>query len=266
MMHKKLALAVAIAAVPVAGFSVEAMDDEMLAGVTGQDGISLSLGLNVTTDVLVEDDNGVTGSAVYGNVVNDNAGGILITGAGLNTGAGTLDVDIDAGGDAGNTDAQLQVSVSIPANTVLITGAIGVVNTDGAFATQSAVQNILTSTTITLTSGLTMDIELGAEETAFIDLSSANIGTITMGAGSLVDASSTASISWAGQTISGIDATGTTINVEATGLEIDLTGSALSNITIEITDLQFGTAPVLGDIQISGLDLTGSTITVAGKN
>jgi len=259
MMHKKLALAVAIAAVPVAGFSVEAMDDEMLAGVTGQDGISLSLGLDVTTNVLVEDDNGVTGSATY-----NSAGGILITGAGLNTGAGTLDVDIDAGGDAGNTDAQLQVSVSIPANTVLITGAIGVVNTDGAFATESAVQSILSTTTITLTNGLTMDIELGAEETAFIDLSSANIGTITMGAGSLVDASSNASIAWAGQTISGVDATGTQINVVNAGLEIDLTGSSLSNITIEITDLQFGTQPAIGDVQISGLDLTGSTITIAG--
>jgi len=264
MMHKKLALAVAIAAVPVAGFSVEAMDDEMLAGVTGQDGISLSLGLNVTTNIMVEDDDGVTGSTSYGNTAATFAGAILITGAGLDTGAGTLDVDIDAGGDAANTDAQLQVSVSIPAGTTLITGAIGVVNTDGAFATESAVQSILSTTTITLTNGLTMDIELGAEETAFINLSSANIGTITMGAGSLVDASSNASVSWAGQTISGVNATGTQINVVNAGLEIDLTGSALSNITVEITDLAFGTQPAIGDVQISGLDLTGSTITVAG--
>jgi hypothetical protein len=46
MEFKKLALAAAVASLPATGFSMEAMEDSALSGVTGQDGISMTLNGN----------------------------------------------------------------------------------------------------------------------------------------------------------------------------------------------------------------------------
>ena len=43
MNFKKLALAAAVAVAPMSALALEPMQDEALSGVTGQDGISLSL-------------------------------------------------------------------------------------------------------------------------------------------------------------------------------------------------------------------------------
>ena len=52
---RKLALVSAIATLPATGFAMQAMDDAALSGVTGQDGISIGLGLDQTMNILIDD-------------------------------------------------------------------------------------------------------------------------------------------------------------------------------------------------------------------
>lgn len=267
MNFRKLALASAVAAVPTVGFSMEALQDEVLSDVTGQDGIAITITTTapLVTSIMLEDDNGVTGSTTYGNTAATYAGALFIENASLTVPVTGLQINIDAGGNLANTAAQLQIAVTIPANTTIVTGAIKVLNTDGAFATNFASTTIFSSQTIALATGATFEMELGAEETAFMHFTSANIGTLALGAGSIADANGS-TISWAaGSAVTGLNLTGTTVNVQTTGVLIDL-GASMNAVGVTLTDLTFGTQPALGDLRITGLDLSGVNVLVAGKN
>ena len=76
MTFKKLALAAAVAALPATGFSMEAMEDSALSGVTGQDGISISLASDVTAGLKVHDKDGFTGNGV----ATADSGALVISG------------------------------------------------------------------------------------------------------------------------------------------------------------------------------------------
>lgn len=67
-MFKKLALAAAIASTPMLATSLELLDDAVLSGVTGQDGISIKLEANISVDLAIED----TSGASLGNKLIDN--------------------------------------------------------------------------------------------------------------------------------------------------------------------------------------------------
>ena len=109
---KKLALVSAIAALPVSGFAMEAMDDSSLSAVTGQDGISISLGTEIAADIIIHDTDGYTGNASYAN-----AGAMILDGFALTFAlpGDTITIGIDAGSQAVN-DAVLNINVSTPAN------------------------------------------------------------------------------------------------------------------------------------------------------
>jgi hypothetical protein len=275
----RLALALALAA-PAASFAVEYMEDDSLSTVTGQDGIGIALSLDVTVDLRIEDDNGVTNSAVYGNVDVTNAGAIYIDDANINTGLNPVEVAIDAGGDA-TTNAQLEVYVTLPAGTTLDTGDLYVQNTDGAFGVQGTSAMIMPTTTVTLVGGAELAIELGAEETAFLEIANGNIGSISMGAGSLADATDATNntINWAAIDISALDLSGTTVDVVNDSLEIVLPAGTLNGTTVRITDLTFGTDPwggpvtagvndgvPIGDVEIVVDTFTSGTINIFGLN
>lgn len=254
MKMTKLALAIALT-VPATTFAAEYLEDEMLSDVTGQDGITLSLDLALTQNILVEDDNGYVASAVY-----NTAGAIQITGMSI-SGTG-VEVSIDAGGDA-TTNAMLAIEVALTGGLTIQTGAITVANTDGAFAVAGSENTIFASQTIVLPNTTELRIELGSEETDFLTLTG-DIGTINLGAGSLADADGS-TIAWgAGSAVTGLNTSGLTVNVTTAGLVIDLTGTSMSNVGMDIIDLTFGTQPAIGDVRITGMDLTGTTLTVYG--
>jgi len=108
----KLALVSAIAAMPVSGFAMEAMDDSSLSAVTGQDGISITLGTNISADIIIHDKDG------YGAGNYAGAGAIVLSGFGLNLAGGNVVVEIDAGAQAAG-DAVLNIAVTTPANMTL---------------------------------------------------------------------------------------------------------------------------------------------------
>jgi hypothetical protein len=260
MTFKKLALASAVAMVPAMGFAMEEVDDSLLSGITGQDGITLSLDLNLTQDILIEDDDGVPNTANFGNVVNTNAGAINIQDMSLV--GNDVEIRIDAGGDA-TTNAMLAVTIDLTTGLTINTGDIYASNTNGSFTVAGTSNAILDSMAISLPAGTELAIQLGSEETAFLELTG-NINTINIANFALNDASSNASISASAINITGLATSGLTVDVENAGLVVDFTTSSMTSVGVDITDLRFGTAAPIGDIRITGLNLTGTTLTISG--
>lgn len=270
---KKLALVSAIAALPMSGFAMEALDDATLSDVTGQDGIRIGLSLNQSMNVLIDDTDGLDLNT--GPNTHTGPGGIYIAGAGA---TGNATVDIDAGGNA--TNGVLLVQVSLANNFQIATGDLHAVDTtagSGAFSSNAGANTapnvaILESTNITFASGLDLNIELGEGASNFLTING-NAGTIRFGNAAdgadnfvLNDVAGGGAIRAGELAIGGLDLTGTTASITATGLSITM-GANLTAVTVTLTDLSLGNAlqPVLGDVYITGLNMAGDVITIAGK-
>jgi hypothetical protein len=264
---KKLALVSAIAAMPMSGFAMEAMDDSSLSAVTGQDGISITLGTNISADIIIHDKDG------YGAGNYAGAGAIVLSGFGLNLAGGNVVVEIDAGAQAAG-DAVLNINVATPANMVLSLGDLQVAASNGASGTgnwgiDGAATTVATLGDLTL-GATSLNIQLGAEPQGYMILTSATItGGISLANFALNDANSGGAISMTNLSIfdnGGTDLTvAAGVDATATGLVIDVTtfGSG-TGADLRITDLVLGGGAAIGDVEITGLDLTG-TITVSGK-
>lgn len=286
MTFKKLALAAVIASVPVAGFSLESLEDATLSGVTGQDGIQIQIDTpvaGISGDIIVHDRGGFAGAASDGAIRIDNFA--------LVTGVGGIGINIDAGdqtvaGAAGT--ATLNVAVSIPTGTSITTGAIQVGNSgrDDVTSNWDSAFNatVMNSATITL-GATTLNIQLGnelqdaggaatASTSHMIALSTTITGGISMANFALNDVNSTGSLGAANVLIAdnnnattqlAVGAVG--INVTGAGLvvEVGSLGSA-TGIDMLLTDAYLGTSTdVIGDVSILGLNLNGTTITISGK-
>lgn len=270
---KKLALATAIASLPVSGFAMEAMDDGDLAGVTGQDGISISLGTDIAADIIIHDTDG------FG--AQNDSGAIILSGFNQSLGGNNITLDIDAGNDGTNGTA-LQIAVSLPSSLSINLGTVQVADSNrttagGNWGTTGAATTVMTLGTLDL-GATTLNIQLGTEyQGSMIAMNTTITGGISL---------TNFSISDAGGAISGgdifmsnlsiLDNGGTNltidqdIDVDATDLVITVNqmGDAVNGADVRITDLTLGdsaTAPALGDVEIVGLDLTG-TIRISGKN
>lgn len=269
MTFKKLALAAAIASVPMASFAVEVMDDEALASATGQDGIAINLNLAINTNTIIHDTDGIDAAyqASYGS-----AGAIVITGMDIQ--ASGVVVEVDAGDDSDTTSFTapvLNVNVNLTSGITLQTGTIGVANSrrdDGAWGTDGVTTNILSNMTIAV--GATdLNIQLGNEpQGAMIRIDAVITGGLTMNNMALNDANSGGALGSAAMTL--IDAGGgpnltvdVDINIDAGGLVVDIN---TLNMDIQITDQYLGTAAtVIGDVEMQGLNLSGTQITISGK-
>src|SRR5690606_35101742 len=156
---KKLALAAAVASLPVSGFAMEALDDSALAGVTGQDGITISLANNIEADIIIHDTDGFAGAT--------NSGAIIIEGFKQTLQAGTsIDIDIDSGNDGTNGTA-LNVGITLPNDITLVLGNIVVADSNrttggGSWGTTGTGTTVMELGTLTL--GTTnLNLQLGHE-------------------------------------------------------------------------------------------------------
>lgn len=279
MKFKKLALAAAVAALPATGFSMEAMEDSALSGVTGQDGLTIGLNIpSMNLGVNVHDNDGLTS-------ISGDAGAIVISNMVIDTAGNEITIDVDADGNSANTAPVLNVAISIPTGTTISTGDISVATSNGmgvAVTNQSGV--ILESMDITL-GQVDMNIQLGNEVqtvgslpgTQMIALDTTITGGITIGeAGNatsnftLNDANggsiSADEIAITGTGVAGGDiATVVGVNLDGTnGLVIGIETLGASGLTVEMTDLALGTGTPIGDVELVGLDLSGTTIAVRG--
>lgn len=268
---KKLALAAAVASLPVSGFAMEALDDSALAGVTGQDGITISLANDISADIIIHDTDG------FG--ANNNSGAIIISGFSQTLAAGTsIDIDIDAGNN-GTQGTALNVGITLPNNINIDLGDIQVADSNrttagGSWGTTGAATTVMTLGTLVLGT-TTLNLQLGHEYQGSMIV----MDTIISNGISL----SNFSINDAGGAVSGgsifvgqltlIDNGGNdltvdqTIDVDADGLviEVNQLGDVTNGADLRLANVRLGdnTQSDIGDIEITGLDLTG-TITITG--
>lgn len=263
---KKLVLASAIIAASSSSFAMQAMDDESMSAATGQDGLTINLNTSLTgLGIKYIDRDGVVGSAGY-----TNAGAIVIGPVGVS--ANGLQIDIDAGGSAGDTtgNGMLQVKVGTSAATVinLNNTKISVADATPAGSSTGAVTDIISfdataSLTIAASANLAT-IQLGNEDQGHMMVVNANLGTITLTGLQINDANSGGAIGIGTLVVNSLNAQNA-IDVVAGGLQIDTTGTTIGEIGLERIKLGnvAAAAPAIGDVYISNLN-PSTVITVTG--
>ncbi len=290
----QLALVTAIATSGSA-FAMQTMNDSDLSATTGQDGITIKItppptGL-VIDKAILHDKDGFAGALEGGAIVIGDATG---TGVKMNvsTAGAPILVDIDSSGGSNTAGALtgtapvLNVKVTLP-NLSIKTGDISVAGSARSGLVYSATSaatggttgtavKILDSMNIDL-GGITLNVQLGnTPQGAMIKLGGtvsgglgiSNIGLVdagtngggTLGVGKLLVQDN------AGANLTldaSINVQGTTGTNNANGLVIGL-GSA-SNYKIMLENVTLGSATsTLGDLQVVGLNLTGTTIAISG--
>lgn len=278
---KKLALAAAVASVPMVGVAMEPLNDEGLSNVTGQDGITLSIDLasGLELNAYIEDTDGLQDGT------RDEGGLIAIQNLLVNTGSSPIEVTVDAGSAAGAGAGSGVLRLGVDIGELTISGqggagfTVGVAGvSDSGTDTRDAeagwtrvttaqgnIDTIMTIEEIAL-GGVGLDIELGPEAQGM---------ALSFGANAKIDeilltnfeiGPEAAQVHLDEVLIRNIDLGGTTGQVTGTGLALTLGGSSAADIAlmgVKIGDMSGG-APALGNVYVDGLDMSGAVITVSG--
>lgn len=282
MTFKKLALATAVACAVPAAFGADYIaDDSMLGGVTGQDGIVIGLELGVQTDVIVHDLDGIDLGVTTWAPNFSQAGAIILQDVGIDTGGNQIVVEVDAGDDGAG--AMLNVNVTIPAGTTVDTGSIRVGNSNrdnGTWGFSTSSNTILDSATLTLSGDTVANIQLGDEAQGHMIRVNTVIGNgVVLTGMALNDVGGGATLSGGAigaGSITIVDNGGTDLSLdvgvdadEANGLVIslDTLGSGVAGIDIRVERVYLGTSTLgyIGDVEMVGLNLNGSSIYLRGK-
>ncbi len=292
-MFTKLAL-VSSLAISANAMAMQSMDDAALSAATGQDGINIGIALGaggISIDKVFIHDNdgldpatGITGAAA-------TAGAIVVSGVSVtqvDQTANLLDLKIDSVGAAGNNGAFLNVAANVGAVNVSV-GSIGV-GTSGTLNTTTAVRGINETAPTEIISGL--DLSLGAisanvqlgttPQGAMIKVNSALQGGLTLSNFGINDAAGGSilldkvMVRGAGNTTGDLDVDAE-ISVVPTGLQIQNNSTQGMNVYVQgvrlgtntkATDGTWGTGAVkaasIGDVEIQGLNVGTSTITISG--
>ena len=283
-MFTKLVL-VSSMAISANAMAMQSMDDAALSAATGQDGINIGIALDstgISIDKLYLHDNdglqtstGITGATgVAGAIAID---GITIT----QTGTGNLlDLVIDT--DAGTSgEAFLNIAASVGAVDISI-GSIGVAPSNGASLTDTttAVRGVTGTPTEILTGldlslgAISANVQLGATpQGAMIKLDSTLEGGLTISNLGINDAAGGGQIYLDNIYVRGDNATGdldidTDISVTNAGLRIQNKSNQGMNVYLEGVRLGASTTGAtnasIGDVEIQGLNVGQSTITISG--
>ncbi|MCG9515922.1 DUF6160 family protein [Acinetobacter pittii] len=280
-MFTKLAL-VSSLAISANAMAMQSMDDAALSAATGQDGINIGIALGsggISIDKLIVHDNdgldpatGITGAAA-------TAGAIVVSGVTVKQVDATtnlLDLKIDSVGASGTNGAFLNVAANVGAVDVHV-GSIGV-GTSGTLNTTTAVRGITETAPTEIISGL--DLSLGAisanvqlgstPQGAMIKVNSALKGGLTLSNFGINDAAGGGQIvldkvmvRGAGNTTGDLDVDAN-ISVVPTGLKIQNNSAQGMNVYVQGVHLGSNTAASIGDVEIQGLNVGTSTITISG--
>ena len=284
-MFTKLVL-VSSMAISANAMAMQSMDDAALSSATGQDGINIGIALGstgISIDKLYLHDNdglqtstGITGATgVAGAIAID---GITIT----QTGTGNLlDLAIDT--DAGTSgEAFLNIAASVGAVDISI-GSIGVAPSNGASLTDTttAVRGVTGTPTEILTGldlslgAISANVQLGATpQGAMIKLDSTLEGGLTISNLGINDAAGGGQIYLDNIYVRGAGNTTGDLNID-TDISVTTSGLQLKNnstqgMNVYIAGVRLGdsatgsTNASIGDVEIQGLNVGQSTITISG--
>lgn len=275
----KLALVSAIA-VSGSAMAMESMDDSALSSTTGQEGITVKIetttGIKIN-ELYLHDNDGYNGSAdagaiaitaLAGGTANQAANGITITQTGTDP---LLTLDINADGGAGAPF--LNIAATVGATEIEI-GEIAVVKS-GAVPAAGVSQRRGGSDKATFIEGLTLDmgsltanIQLGnTPQGAMIKLNSTITGGLNISDLSIKDNAGGGNIVLDSIQIADAGTANLTINsdisVQTGGLVITDNAGA-RDLFVKGIHLGSAAAASIGDLEIRGLDMGTSTITVTG--
>ncbi len=295
-MFKKIALVSAMSLASFGAYAMEALNDTGLEQATGQAGLTISTTLNISGAALTyTDTDGIAGTA-YGTGTGGTgaAGSLNIRGLGLSSGANQIVTTIDVGANSSG-QAVLQVGVSMPALTLSFSG-VDVTSVGGAAPTTSNL--IITPGAVSATlAAQTLTLQLGdvSPQGHMAVISDSAATSLSIGNGSanqvvVVDAANKSTTSTPGIGIGQLNVTGldfgtttgtgaaaadTTVDATSAGLVIGFGSAAMTNVGVAMNNVTLGetcagiasgctaSAPI-GNISISGLNMSGTKVTIAG--
>ncbi|MFA2972575.1 protein FilA [Acinetobacter pittii] len=288
-MFTKLAL-VSSLAISANAMAMQSMDDAALSAATGQDGINIGIALGaggISIDKLYIHDNdgldpttGIAGATA-------TAGAITITGTTategkaitvkqVDTSTNLLDLKIDSVGASATNGAFLNVAANVGAVNVQI-GSIGV-GSSGTLNETTAVRGVTEAAPTEILSGLDLslgaisaNVQLGATpQGAMIKVNSSLQGGLTLSNLGINDAAGGGKIfldkvmvRGAGNTTGNLDVNAD-ISVVPTGLKIQNNSTQGMNVYAQGIRLGSNTAASIGDVEIQGINVGTSTITISG--
>ncbi|MDR2248123.1 DUF6160 family protein [Acinetobacter sp.] len=279
-MFTKLAL-VSSLAISANAMAMQSMDDAALSAATGQDGINIGIALGsggISIDKLYLHDNDGLASATGITGASGTAGAIAISGVTV-TQKGTgnlLDLAIDTNGASGSNGAFLNVAATVGAVDVHV-GSIGV-GTSGTLNTTTAVRGITETAPTEIISGLDLslgqisaNVQLGSTpQGAMIKVNSSLQGGLTLSNFGINDAAGGGKIvldkvmvRGSGNTTGDMDVNAN-ISVVPTGLRIQNNSTQGMNVYAQGIHLGAQTNASIGDLEIQGLNVGTSTITISG--
>jgi hypothetical protein len=297
---KQLTLVTALSAT-TGVFALQSMDDAALASTTGQDGVTVLVSLLNNTlsiqQIALFDNGGYAGAQESGALTLGQTGIAGSTGFSLTTSNAPIKLVIDysgggaAGGTAG-TSPLLNIAVQLPTTMNIVTGDISVqgANTSSAGAytvNTNNVAKILDSMTIGL-GGMSVNIQLG----------NPNQGAMVVASATVAGGLNIANFGLKGQ-----PSTNGTLGVANTNLKSNGSGDLNLNSSIDLLDTAAVTSAVassgataggvlmtlgngtansanydaymqgvtlgdgasrLGDMKLTGMDLTGAKVIISG--
>ncbi|WP_223852339.1 putative pilus system protein FilA [Acinetobacter seifertii] len=279
-MFTKLAL-VSSLAISANAMAMQSMDDAALSAATGQDGINIGIALGsggISIDKLYLHDNDGLASSTGITGASGTAGSIAISGVTV-TQKGTgnlLDLKIDTNGASGSNGAFLNVAATVGAVDVHV-GSIGV-GTSGTLNTTTAVRGITETAPTEIISGLDLslgqisaNVQLGSTpQGAMIKVNSSLQGGLTLSNFGINDAAGGGKIVLDKVMVRGAGNTTGDMNVDAnisvvpTGLRIQNNSTQGMNVYAQGIHLGAQTNASIGDLEIQGLNVGTSTITISG--
>ncbi|MFK0631315.1 protein FilA [Acinetobacter nosocomialis] len=279
-MFTKLAL-VSSLAISANAMAMQSMDDAALSAATGQDGINIGIalgsgGISIDKLYLHDNDGLATSTGITG--ASGTAGSIAISGVTV-TQKGTgnlLDLAIDTNGASGSNGAFLNVAATVGAVDVHV-GSIGV-GTSGTLNTTTAVRGITETAPTEIISGLDLslgqisaNVQLGSTpQDAMIKVNSSLQGGLTLSNFGINDAAGGGKIvldkvmvRGSGNTTGDLDVNAN-ISVVPTGLRIQNNSTQGMNVYAQGVHLGAAGNASIGDLEIQGLNVGTSTITISG--
>ena len=279
-MFTKLAL-VSSLAISANAMAMQSMDDAALSAATGQDGINIGIALGsggISIDKLYLHDNdglatstGITGAS--GTADSIAISGVTVTQKGTGN---LLDLAIDTNGASGSNGAFLNVAATVGAVDVHV-GSIGV-GTSGTLNTTTAVRGITETAPTEIISGLDLslgqisaNVQLGSTpQGAMIKVNSSLQGGLTLSNFGINDAAGGGKIvldkvmvRGSGNTTGDLDVNAN-ISVVPTGLRIQNNSTQGMNVYAQGVHLGAAGNASIGDLEIQGLNVGTSTITISG--
>ncbi|CAG67583.1 MULTISPECIES: putative pilus system protein FilA [Acinetobacter] len=282
----KLAL-VSSMLISVNAMAMQAMDDASMSATTGQDGLNIGIKLDnagISIGKLYVHDNDGLGTDTNITGATGTAGAIAINGVTVkqtNTSENLLDLKIDTNGSAttsnGAQGAFLNIAATVGAVDIDI-GSIGIGSSNTAVNTTTGLRGIKETNPTEILSGLTLslgkvaaNIQLGATpQGAMIVLNSTLQKGLTISNLGINDAAGGGQIYLDNIYVRGADNTtgdltlNATVGVTANGIVIKNNSAQNINTYIQGVHLGSSTAKSIGDVEVAGLNVGNSTITISG--